>query len=83
MPTLFVRGVPDELYARLRQAAAESRRSINAAAIEALERGLATSSRGRLALDQALARAAQIRQRSTPLDQPASAVDLIREDRER
>lgn len=83
MSTLYVRGVPDDLYAHLRRAAADSRRSINAAAIDALQRGLSSATSTPLALDQALSRASRIRQRSTPQPLTPSAVDLIRQDRER
>ncbi len=40
MRTLTVKGLPDELYERLKQSAAENRRSINSEAIVCLERSL-------------------------------------------
>ena len=40
MPTLTVKNIPDELYDRLRQSAAEHRRSINSEILVCLERAL-------------------------------------------
>ena len=40
MRTLTIKGMPDELYERLRQSAAQNRRSINSEAIVCLERSL-------------------------------------------
>ena len=40
MPSLTVKGLPDELYDRLKRAALDNRRSINREAIVCLERAL-------------------------------------------
>ena len=40
MPSLTLKGLPEDLYERLKQAAVENRRSINREAIVCLERSL-------------------------------------------
>lgn len=40
MPTLYLRDVPETLYARIRRRARRNRRSMNAEAIEILQRAL-------------------------------------------
>ncbi|MDB4917704.1 MAG: uncharacterized protein JWM95_5348 [Gemmatimonadetes bacterium] len=42
MPTLTIKGMPDPLYIRLKQRAAENRRSLNSEILVALEQALAS-----------------------------------------
>jgi plasmid stability protein len=42
MPTITVKNIPDELYARLKAAAASNRRSINNEIISRIERSLSS-----------------------------------------
>lgn len=80
MATLYVRDMPDDLYARLRDEAHGSRRSIGAAAIEILQSEL--RGRGDLTVGELLKRARKVRARAV---RPAtvSVADEIRADRER
>jgi antitoxin FitA len=80
MATLYVRDMPDDLYARLRDEARGSRRSIGAAAIEILQSEL--RERGELTVHELLERARKVRTRAA---RPAtlSVADEIRADRER
>lgn len=80
MATLYVRDMPDDLYARLRDEAHGSRRSIGAAAIEILQSEL--RERGDLTVGELLKRAGKVRARAL---RPAtvSVADEIRADRER
>ena len=43
MVNLTLKGIPDELHARLKEQARRNRRSLNAEAIRCLERGLGTA----------------------------------------
>ena len=43
MPTLTIKGMPDHLYLRLKERAAENRRSLNSEILVALEQGVASS----------------------------------------
>jgi hypothetical protein len=72
--------MPDDLYARLRDEAHGSRRSIGAAAIEILQSEL--RERGDLTVGELLERAKKVRARAA---RPAtvSVADEIRADRER
>ena len=83
MATLHVRGVPDELYERLRTEAEASRRSISAETIELLRRALEAGSEGKLSIRAFLERADRIRAESRRQPGSPTAVELIREDRER
>jgi len=78
--TLYVRDMPDDLYARLRDEAHGSRRSIGAAAIEILQSEL--RERGELTVGELLKRAGKVRARAV---RPATVTvaDEIRADRER
>jgi plasmid stability protein len=80
MATLYVRDMPDDLYARLRDEARGSRRSIGAAAIEILQSEL--RERGELPVGELLKRARNVRARAV---RPAtvSVTDEIRADRQR
>ncbi len=80
MATLYVRDMPEDLYARLREEARDSRRSIGAAAIEILQGEL--RERGELTVGELLKRARKVRGRAVrPAD--VSVADEIRADRER
>ena len=81
MATLHVRNVPDDLYESLRRRAREEGRSINAEAIELLRPALVE--RDRLSIAELLARAEQLRATQTPDPDAPTAVEMIREDRER
>lgn len=80
MATLYVRDMPDDLYARLRDEARDSRRSIGAAAIEILQSEL--RARGELTVTELLERARKVRARAVR-PAAASVADEIRADRER
>lgn len=80
MATLYVRDMPDDLYARLRDEARGSRRSIGAAAIEILQSEL--RERGELTIGELLKRARKVRARAVR-PATASVADEIRADRER
>jgi antitoxin FitA len=80
MATLYVRDIPDDLYARLRDEARDSRRSIGATAIEILQSELRGCSE--LTVGELLKRARKVRARA---GRPAtvSVADEIRADRKR
>ena len=80
MATLYVRDMPDDLYARLRAEARGSRRSIGAAAIEILQSEL--RERGELTVGELLKRARKVRARAVR-PSAVSVADEIRADRER
>ena len=61
MSNLTIKSIPDDLHERLKQAAAENRRSLNAEVIQRLEASLGTVP---LDVDQLLARARAIRERA-------------------
>lgn len=74
---LHVRGIPEELYEALRQAAEEDGRSISAETIAILKNALAD----RLVVKATIMR--NIAQRKTRIRTPVDATALIREDRDR
>jgi plasmid stability protein len=78
--TLYVRDMPDDLYARLRDEARGSRRSIGAAAIEILQSEL--REHGELTVGELLERARKVRARAGR-SATVSVADEIRADRER
>jgi antitoxin FitA len=80
MATLYVRDMPDDLYARLRDEAHGSRRSIGAAAIEILQSEL--RERGELTVGELLKRARNVRARAV-CRATVSVAEEIRADRER
>lgn len=82
MATLYVRDMPDDLYARLREEARGSRRSIGATAIEVLESGLHAAERP-LPVGELLRRARATRKRAGAAAKTSSVVDDIRADRDR
>ena len=61
MPTLTIKKLPAKLHARLKQSAAEHRRSINSEAIECLERALVST---RIDPEEFLARVRARRERN-------------------
>jgi plasmid stability protein len=73
MPSLTVKGLPEELYDRLRRAAVENRRSINREAIVCLERAL-----GRERIDPR-ARLAKIDALREGLDVPRLTDEILRQ----
>jgi plasmid stability protein len=81
MATLYVRDVPEDLYAVLRVKANLSERSISATAIEILRRELAQGDE--LAVPELRARAATVRARSRRARGSPTVVDDVRSDRER
>jgi plasmid stability protein len=81
MATLHVRNVPEDLYERLRRRAQEEGRSINAETIELLRPALAE--RDRVSIEELLAQAERFRATQTPDPDAPTAVEMIREDRER
>jgi plasmid stability protein len=82
MPTLYVRDVPSELYERLRQQAASSRRSLSAETIELLRNALSPGRPG-VSLKRLLDDADRIRAKHPLPSGSPTAAELIREDRER
>jgi len=74
MPSLTVKGLPEELYDRLRRAAVENRRSINREAIVCLERALG----GRERIDPR-ARLAKIDALREGLDVPRLTDQILRQ----
>jgi plasmid stability protein len=82
MATLYVEGVPKDLYEALRRQAKANQRSIAAETIAILNRMVITKAERRRRLEF-YQRAREIRKRA-PLAAPGpSAEELLREDRER
>ncbi len=80
MPTLYVRNIPDELYARIRRRARAQNRSISAEVIMLLDRALAEAERSQSDV------LADIQRRRTFYPAQAGAPNstvLLREDRAR
>ena len=73
MATLTIKGLPDELYRRLKKHAAEERRSINSQVIVCLERDLAVR---RVDPRVILKRARALRQK---LDLPPLSEEFLRQ----
>ncbi len=82
VPILHVRGIPDELYERIRQQAALERRSLTAEVIWLLERGLDVGE-GALSIDEWLAQARRLRESLEARGVQVDSTRLIREERER
>jgi len=78
MPTLHVRGVPDDLYRTLERRARERDSSITAETIRLLRRALALERPGQARLIDAIRADREPVRRGVP-----SAAQLIREDRDR
>ena len=64
MPTLTIKNIPEDLYARLKQSAAQDRRSMNNQIIVCLERALRPSP---VDVKQILSRARALRRKTTAL----------------
>ena len=79
MATLYVRNVPEKVYAELQKWAAESGRSINALGLELLEQGVARHGQNKN-FERKLA---ELKAKYKPLVGPPWPEDLIREDRDR
>ncbi len=75
MPVLTIRSVPDDLYAKLKASAAESRRSVNSEVIECLRVALASRRPRHVEgfLDRARARRDGLRERGVVMS--AAEVD--------
>lgn len=83
MPTLYVENVPEDLYAALRQRAKENHKSVSAEVISLLENNVPTAAEIKRRL-RLVEETRKIRARKSPGIGPfPSAVDMIREDRER
>jgi antitoxin FitA len=80
MPTLHVRNVPDDLYARLRQRAAAQNRSLSAEVISLLDAALEGSTAAQAAVLERIRRRRFFEPAAA--DAPEST-SLLREDRER
>ncbi len=83
MPTLYVENIPEDLYAALRKRAKENRKSISAEVISLLESNVPTAAeiKRRLKLFE---RTLRLRSQKSPGSGPfPSAVEMLREDRER
>ncbi len=61
MPTITVKGIPDELYARLKQAALANHRSINKEIVVCIERAVHSH---RLPAEEVLRRAQGLREKT-------------------
>ncbi len=59
MPTITIKNIPSDLYERLKQSAAENRRSINSEVIVCIERAVQSRKQGNI--DDLLARVRKIR----------------------
>ncbi len=80
MPTLHVRSVPEDLYARLQQRAAAQQRSLSAQVITLLEQAL-SAEQTRQRQSKLLARIR--RRRAASAYRAPDSVRLLREDRQR
>jgi plasmid stability protein len=86
MATLYVREVPDELYAALRERAEEEGRSISAEAVSLLKRALEDVAEERPRREAHRAALKRMREISDSITLPAGypdSVELLREDRAR
>ncbi len=79
MATLHVRGIPDELYERVRNLAASKQRSLSAEIIELLEQALADED---LRAEQS-ALLKSIRQHLYVPPEDMNSLEMLREDRRR
>jgi plasmid stability protein len=78
MPTLHVRGVPEDLYRDLTRRSEERGSSITAEAIRLLRRALSLERPGQAALIDAIVAEREARRKGSPTPE-----ELIREDRDR
>ena len=83
MPTLYVENVPEDLYDALRKRAKENHKSISAEVISLLESNVPTAAEIKRRL-KLFGEIQKIRARKSPGKGPfPSAVEMLREDRER
>lgn len=83
MATLYVKNVPDELYAALRVRARQNRRSISEEVLLLLEQFVPTE-RELKSRQDAIRRLTELRSQSSPLPGPfPSTEEMVREDRNR
>ena len=83
MPTLYVENVPEDLYDALRKRAKENHKSISAEVISLLESNVPTAAEIKRRL-KLFGEIQKIRVRKSPGKGPfPSAVEMLREDRER
>lgn len=83
MATLYVKNVPDGLYAALRVRARQNRRSISEEVLLLLEQFVPTE-RELKSRQDAIRRLAELRSQSSPLPGPfPSTEEMVREDRNR
>ena len=82
MPILHVRGIPEDLYQRIREQAALERRSLTAEVIWLLEQGLAAGATA-LSMDEWLAKARAFRESLPDRGVAFDSTEAIREERER
>jgi plasmid stability protein len=75
MATVTVKNIPDDLYARLKAAAAKNRRSINSEIIVCIEENLLTR---RLPAEQVLDRVRRIRAAIRPAQMTIEQIDSAR-----
>lgn len=82
MPILHVRGIPDDLYERVKTEAAMQHRSLTAEVIYLLEKGLAAQEPP-LTMDEWLAKARLFRESLPDRDVRFDSTEAIREERQR
>jgi antitoxin FitA len=83
MATLYVRNLPDDLYAKLQELAASQHRSINAQVITLLKQSLATEDHEQRNVIKLLEESRR-RRRVNPADFGLpDSTEMIREDRDR
>lgn len=82
MPILHVRGIPQDLYERVKTRAASDHRSVTAEVIHLLERGL-SSELPRQTMAEVLERARLLRESLEAQGVRVDSTELIRQERER
>lgn len=82
MPILHVRGIPDDLYERVKAQAALDRRSLTAEVVHLLEQGLAAKSPS-LTMPEWLEKARHLRGSLSETGVPFDSTEAIRRERER
>jgi len=82
MPILHVRGIPEDLYERVKEQAALQHRSLTAEVIWLLEQGLAVGE-ATLGMDEWLAQARRLRESLEARGVQVDSTEFIREERER
>ena len=82
MPILHVRGIPQDLYERVKTQAAIDHRSLTAEVIHLLEQGL-SSELPRQTMAEVLERARQLRESLEGQGVQVDSTELVRQERER